>query len=108
MVLGLVSMAFLLVGYVICIYGINSGHYLPKIRQLAILGCILTFIIVFVIAATRYAVLALAIIPSPIIFLLAIFRPAIVKPIFIRAYLTLCLAAGVVIYTAGIIWLVRA
>lgn len=108
MVLGLVSMVFLLVGYVTCIYGVNSSSYSPKIRQLAILGTILTFFIVFAIVATRYAVLALAIIPSPIIFLLVIFRPSIVKQIFIRAYLTLCLTAGVAISLVDIVWLLRA
>jgi hypothetical protein len=84
-----------------CVYGLIEAPTTPIRRRssgLAILGLLLSALLILGLATTVLVPLAAAVLPAPLIFAVAVFRPSILIPKAPRIYLICCMAAAELVW----------
>jgi hypothetical protein len=105
-VYGLLWAIVLVVAPVICAYGLINTSTPPARRRsfgIATLGLILSSLLIFSLATTVLIPLAILILPAPLIFSYAIFKPSVFSGTGIRRYLVGCMAASE-LYSIWVCW----
>jgi hypothetical protein len=106
---GLSALFASIIGSLACAYELAHAASNPpsssRLRRAAVLGFILTIWEVFALSLTRFAFLAAAIIPAPILFAILIVRPGTAKKNYVRVYLAVCLILFAIFYLWSIAFL---